>query len=106
MAFEISKTADGKSIIHVSSNLDNMQQAAEFKEVLQRLYEDNVNEVVLDLTEVRMINSSGIGKILMYYRRFSERGGHMYYLSPLQGIVKELFETLLLTQLLKEYHAD
>lgn len=103
MSFETTTTYDDKVIVHVKGNLDTMKLAADFKEVLQKLYDDDVNDVILDLNEVKLINSNGIGKILMFYKRFSDRGGQMYYLSPLEGIVKELFETLLLTNLLKEY---
>ena len=103
MLFETTTTYDGKVIVRVKCNLDTMKLAADFKEVLQKLYDDDVNDVILDLNEVKLINSNGIGKILMFYKRFSDRGGQMYYLSPLEGIVKELFETLLLTNLLKEY---
>ncbi len=103
MAIETKKTGDGKVIVIVDTNLDRADSANAFKEVLRELYEEGEKEIVLDLGHVKMIDSNGIGKILMFYKRFSEIGGSLYYLAPLEGLVKEIFDNLLLTKLLKEY---
>lgn len=103
MSISTTKTSDGKVMVKVDSDLDTMELATNFKDVLQDLYDKSENEVVLDLGNVRLINSNGIGKILMFHKRFVDKGGQLYYKSPLQGVVKDLFETLLLTKLLKEY---
>lgn len=103
MAITNKKMSDGKVMVKIDSDLDTMELASNFKDALQQLYDEGENEVVLDLDNVRLINSNGIGKILMFHKRFADRGGHFYYKSPLKGVVKDLFETLLLTKLLKEY---
>ncbi len=105
MSITTKKMSDGKVMIKVDSDLDTMELATNFKDALQKLYDEGENEVVLDLDNVRLINSNGIGKILMFHKRFVDRGGQFYYKSPLKGVVKDLFETLLLTKLLKEYNS-
>lgn len=104
MAIETKKTDDGKVIVIVDTNLDRADSANEFKDVLRDLYEEGERNIVLDLSQVKMIDSNGIGKILMFYKRFSAIGGELYYRAPLEGLVKEIFNNLLLTKLLKEYH--
>jgi len=106
MAIEAQKTADGKVIVIVDRNLDRAESANELKKVLLKLYEEGEKEIILDLEQVKMINSNGVGKILMFYKRFSDAGGELYYLAPLKGLVKEIFDTLLLTSLLKEYRME
>jgi len=103
MPISTEKTSDGKTMLKVDCDLDTMELATDFKDALQKLYEEGESEVVLDLDDVRLINSNGIGKILMFHKRFADRGGQLYYKAPLRGVVKDLFETLLLTKLLKEY---
>ena len=103
MPISTKRTGDGKVVVKVDSDLDTMELATNFKDALQKLYDEGENEVVLDLDNVRLINSNGIGKILMFHKRFADRGGQFYYKAPLKGVVKDLFETLLLTKLLKEY---
>jgi len=77
MAITTTKLADGKVVAKVVSDLDTMEFAADFKEALQRLYDEGESEVVLDLSQVKMINSNGIGKILMFHKRFADRGGQI-----------------------------
>ena len=103
MSIETKKLADGRVLIKVNSDLDTMELAFEFKDALQKVYDDGENEVILDLDNVKLINSNGIGKILMFHKRFADRRGWLYYKTLKEGIVKDLFETLLLTRLLKEY---
>jgi len=106
MPISTRKTGDGKVIVKVDCDLDTMELANDFKDVLQKLYDGGKSEVILDLDDVRLINSNGIGKILMFHKRFSDRGGQLCYKAPLRGVVKDLFETLLLTKLLKEYRPE
>ncbi len=103
MAIDVSKTKDGKVLLKVYSNLDNRKIANELKEAFQNLYDKGEKAIVLDLDNVEMINSYGVGKVLMFYNRLKNRGGELYTLAPLKGQVKVVFETLMLTNLLKEY---
>jgi len=91
----------GKSVIRVLKDIDDMKAGEEFKMALMELYKEGEKEVVIDLRQINLINSHGIGKILMFYRRFKAIGGELY-VTPLRGSVREIFESLMLDKLIPE----
>jgi len=92
----------GKIVLKVHEDIMDMKSGEDFKEALMRIYDEGEKEVVLDLREVNLVNSHGIGKILMFYKRFQEAGGQMY-MAPLQGSIKETFESLMLDKLIPSF---
>ncbi len=90
-----------KVMLKVHEDIVDMKSGEAFKAALMALYSEGEKEIVLDLRKVKLINSHGIGKILMFYKRFREAGGHIY-LTPLQGSIKETFEALMLDKLIPE----
>ncbi|NJL59391.1 MAG: STAS domain-containing protein [Desulfobacteraceae bacterium] len=65
------------------------------------LYNNGEKEIVIDFGDINLINSHGIGKILMFYKRLKQIGGNMYVM-PLKGNMKEIFESLLLNKIIPE----
>ena len=59
------RVEEGKSVIEVSSDLDNEQSGEALRIAFNNLYERGQKTIVLDLGGVEIINSYGIGKILM-----------------------------------------
>ena len=103
MGISAIERGDGKVVIRIATDLDSYSASIEFKEALEEIYRKGAKEVVLDLDAVEKINSFGTGKILMFYRRFKQSGGEMYFKAPLRGMVKEVFEELKFDKLLHEY---
>lgn len=97
MEFE-TQTRDGKGHIRIEGDLDNEQAGEALRKAFNKVYEDGQRTVVLDLTGVQIINSYGIGKILMCYKRLKAEGG-VLMVKPLSGFVKETFELLMLDRL-------
>ena len=89
---------DGKGLVVVSGDLDNEPAGEALRVAFNELYDQDVRTVVLDLRSVQIINSYGIGKILMCYKRLKAEGGVMM-VKPLTGFVKETFELLMLDSL-------
>ena len=90
-----------KVMLKVHEDIVDMKSGEAFKAALMALYSDGEKQIVLDFRKVKLINSHGIGKILMFYKRFREAGGQIY-LTPLQGSIKEIFEALMLDKLIPE----
>jgi len=67
-----------RMVIRVLKNIDDLKTGEDFK-----------------------INSHGIGKILMFYRRFKGIGGKIY-VAPLNDSIREIFEPLMLDKLIPE----
>ncbi len=90
-----------RTIIRVLKDIDDMKSGEEFKAVLMELYNNGEKEIVIDFSGINLINSHGIGKILMFYKRLKQIGGNMYVM-PLKGNMKEIFESLLLNKIIPE----
>jgi anti-anti-sigma factor len=88
-----------KAYIHVTADLDSEQSGELLRRAFNKVYEAGKRTVVLDLSQVQMINSYGIGKVLMCYKRLKADNG-VLMVRPLDGFVKETFELLMLDKLL------
>ena len=102
MELQAEKIGD-KVMVYLAGDLDTAEKADQLNQTMKRLtVEDGEKNVILNLDDTININSYGIGKILMYYKRLKGDGGGLYITSPTEP-VKELFETLMLDSVLKIY---
>ena len=92
------KLEDGKGVIVVEGDLDNEQAGEALRNAFNALFNRGQRTIVLDLGGVEIINSYGIGKILMCYKRLKGEEG-VLMVKPLTGFVKETFELLMLDTL-------
>jgi anti-sigma B factor antagonist len=92
------EVADGKAVIFVEGDLDNEQAGEALRNAFSAVFNRGERTIVLDLSKVEIINSYGIGKILMCYKRLKAEDG-VLMVKPLSGFVKETFELLMLDNL-------
>ena len=92
------ESVGGKGLITLEGDLDNEQAGEALRRAFQKLFDQGERTIVLDLTNVQIINSYGIGKILICYRMLKTSGG-VLMVRPLSGFVKETFELLMLDRL-------
>lgn len=88
-----------KGYIRVSADMDSEASGEALRKAFNEIYDKGKRTIVLDLSTVQIINSYGIGKVLMCYKRLKAENG-VLMVKPLQGFVKETFELLLLDKLL------
>ncbi len=88
-----------KGTITVKGDLDSETSGEALRKAFNQLFDQGKRTVVLDLSEVQIINSYGIGKVLMCYKRLKAENG-VLMVKPLDGFVKETFELLMLDKLL------
>ena len=88
-----------KGYLKVLSDLDSEQSGEALRKSFNDLFDRGIRTIVLDLSAVQIINSYGIGKVLMCYKRLKAENG-VFMVKPLQGFVKETFELLMLDKLL------
>lgn len=88
-----------KGYIKIQSDLDSEQSGEALRKAFNQLYDQGRRTIVLDLSGVQIINSYGIGKVLMCYKRLKAENG-VLMVRPLDGFVKETFELLMLDKLL------
>jgi len=88
-----------KGYIKITSDLDTETAGEALRSAFNDIYDKGKRTIVLDLNGAQIINSYGIGKVLMCYKRLKADNG-VLMVKPLQGFVKETFELLMLDKLL------
>ena len=88
-----------KGIIKVTADLDSEQSGEALRKAFNQVYDQGKRTIVLDLGGVNIVNSYGIGKVLMCYKRLKSESG-VLMVKPLNGFVKETFELLMLDKIL------
>jgi anti-sigma B factor antagonist len=72
-----SVTHDGDTVIlEVRGELDALT-AADLRPTLEGLSADPASELVVDLSGLRLIDSSGVGALVALYKRVRENGGNV-----------------------------
>ena len=89
---------NGKGLIFLEGDLDNEQAGEALRQAFSALVNRGQRTIVLDMQKVDIINSYGIGKILMCYKKLKSEEG-VLMVKPLTGFVKETFELLMLDSL-------
>jgi len=88
-----------KGYIKVTADLDSEQSGEALRKAFNQVYDQGKRTIVLDLSDVQIINSYGVGKVLMCYKRLKADNGALM-VKPLSGFVKETFELLMLDKIL------
>ncbi len=86
-----------QTIVFLSGSID-IPGAEKLKQVLNDILKEKVKEVVIDFEEVTFIGSSGIGKLLLFYKNFTSIGSKVKIVN-LNNELKALFKTIKLDKL-------
>lgn len=78
------------AVIKVEGNLVNDPIANEFKQVIYDLMDKGEKFIAIDCSEMQFIGSSGIGKLLLAYKRITDLGGKIAVVN-LHPEMKDLF---------------
>jgi anti-sigma B factor antagonist len=106
MDIEFSTEQHGdKGLIVLEGDMDDELAGEALRRSFNKLFDSGLRTIVMDLQKVEIINSYGIGKILMCYKRLKAEGGELM-VRPLSGIVKETFELLMLDTLFPVYRDE
>ncbi len=78
-------------LIEVKEERLDAHNSGELKTQMLNLFEEGRNNLVVDLREVRFVDSSGLGALVSGFKNASARNGNLK-LSSLQPQVKSMFE--------------
>jgi anti-sigma B factor antagonist len=96
MNIKVAKEED-KTTVYLSGSVD-IPGAESLKKALNQIADDNPREVVIDFDEVNFIGSSGIGKLLLFYKKFTAKGGKVSIIN-LNKEISALFKAIKLDKL-------
>lgn len=77
--------------VRLDGELD-LHTAPQFKEGIRAAFEraPHVTTLIVVLTDVRFIDSSGLGALLSYYRELSQRSGRLILVDPRPLVLRVL----------------
>jgi anti-sigma B factor antagonist len=78
-------------LIEVKEERLDAHNSGELKAQMLNLFEEGKNNLLVDLKEVRFVDSSGLGALVSGFKNASARSGNLK-LSGLQPQVKSMFE--------------
>lgn len=82
---------DGITILRFHDERLDAHNSQQFKEYLAQLWEQGTKYLILDLTEVRFVDSSGLGALLSGHKNATLKEGR-FILAGVQTRVQSMFE--------------
>lgn len=86
-----------KTTVSLSGCID-IPGAENLKKTLNQVVEENPKEACLDFKNVSFIGSSGIGKLLLFFKKFTSQGGKVMIIN-LNKEISALFKAIKLDKL-------
>lgn len=98
----VEEKKNGKTLLSLREDRLDAHNSGELKDYLQRLLENDGDPVVIDLTAVHFIDSSGLGALLSGYKNATLRQNSLA-LTGLQPRVQSMFELTRLQRVFEIY---
>lgn len=89
------RISEGKLIFVFSGDLIGENNGPELVELVNDALSKEVTYCLIDISDVRYINSSGIGVLITILTKFRNKGGELYLISPSDHVRKLLIITKL-----------
>lgn len=84
-----------KLILRISGDLIGEDNNTQLINVVTEAVSHQVATCVIDISELRYINSSGIGILITILTKFRNKGGEVYLMNPSESVSKLLIITKL-----------
>ena len=82
-------------ILRLSGDLIGENNSAGILETAANAIQHDIRKCVIDISNLRYINSSGIGVLITILTKFRNKGGEVYLLKPSESVQKLLVITKL-----------
>jgi len=94
MKFEAKKT-EKNLVLHLSGDLIGEDAGAGIMESVNGAIHEGISTCVIDISNLRYINSSGIGVLITILTKFRNKGGEVFLMNPSESVQKLLVITKL-----------
>lgn len=82
-----------KAVISPVGNID-FSNSQELKESLLDLFDQGYKKIIMDFKKVESIDSSGLGKLLLFHKKLKEKNGELIIRSVESEYIKNMFEMI------------
>lgn len=100
MESKINIIDEKKVIISPLANID-FSNSQKLKEDLLKLLEDDYKEIIIDFGSVESIDSSGLGKLLLFHKKIKEKDGQLRIRNVESDYIKNMFEMIHLAKVIE-----
>lgn len=87
-------------VIKPVGNID-FSNSQELKDELLELFEQEYKKVIMDFSEVESIDSSGLGKLLLFHKKLKEKEGTLVIRNVESDYIKNMFEMIHLNKVIE-----
>jgi anti-sigma B factor antagonist len=77
-------------IIHLSGDLIGENEGTGILSIATEAIQQQISSCIIDISDLRYINSSGIGVLITVLTKFRNKGGEVYLLNPSESVKKLL----------------
>ncbi|PTV93531.1 anti-sigma B factor antagonist/stage II sporulation protein AA (anti-sigma F factor antagonist) [Halanaerobium saccharolyticum] len=86
-------------VISPVGNID-FSNSQDLKDKLLELFKKDYKKVILDFSEVESIDSSGLGKLLLFHKKLKEKDGKLIIRNVESDYIKNMFEMIHLNKVI------
>lgn len=97
---EINRVNEEKAIVMPEGEID-FTNSQTLKENLMELFEDGYNEIIINFAEINSIDSSGLGKLLLFHKKLKERDGSLKIQNIESDYIRNMFEMIHLNKVIE-----
>lgn len=91
-----SEVRDGVLLLSIEGNLIGEEVGSGIIDKANDAIQENIKECIIDITQVKYINSSGIGVLITLLTKFRNQDGELFIVNPSEHIKKLLVITKLM----------
>lgn len=91
----------GQSGIVILPDRIDLTSADKFKAALQLLYDQGYNSIIIDCARLIIIDSAGLGNLIIFQKKLKERGGELRIINVNHDYIKHLFEMIELNRVIR-----
>lgn len=84
------QTLEGGILLRIAGVIRLGESTAFFRQTLENVLEDEEGDVLLDLSGINFIDSTGLGEMVSYLGRFQERRRRLALVRPSESVLEVL----------------
>lgn len=100
MESKINVIDEEKVVISPLANID-FSNSQNLKEDLLNLLKEDYKEIIIDFGNVESIDSSGLGKLLLFHKKIKEKEGQLRIRNVESDYIKNMFEMIHLAKVIE-----
>lgn len=97
---EVVRSGDNKVTIKPEGRIDVVNSQT-LKQELLNLFNEGINEIIIDFSKITSIDSSGLGKLLLFQKKLKERGGELSIINVTNDYIQNMFKMIHLNKVIK-----